>query len=154
MICPQWPIARILADKDVLLLHDNAEHLVDGVATVAERLLAAAPRLRIIATSREALTVPGEAVLQLQSLSCPSFGPGRHGGTEDATTDLADAAGTEAVQLFVERAAAANPGFELGAGNVASISEICRRLDGIPLALELAAARVTIMTPTHIASRL
>ena len=147
-------VTAFLADKDVLLLLDNAEHLVDGVATVAERLLAGAPRLRIIATSREALTVPGEAVLQLQSLSCPSFGSGRHGGIEDATVDLANAAGTEAVQLFVERAAAVDPGFALGQDNVTSISEICRRLDGIPLAIELAAARVSAMSPDDIAKRL
>jgi predicted ATPase/class 3 adenylate cyclase len=147
-------VTAFLADKDVLLLLDNAEHLVDGVATVAERLLAAAPRLRIIATSREALTVPGEAVLQLQSLSCPAIGLGRSGGFDDEPFDLVAAAGTEAVRLFVERAAAVNPGFALGQENVASISEICRRLDGIPLAIELAAARVSAMSPEDIAKRL
>lgn len=147
-------VTAFLADKDVLLLLDNAEHLVDGVATVAERLLAAAPRLRIIATSREALTVPGEAVLQLQSLSCPALGSGRFGGLDDGPADLTAAAGTEAVRLFVERAAAVDPGFVLEQGNVASISEICRRLDGIPLAIELAAARVSAMSPDDIAKRL
>ncbi|HSO28418.1 MAG TPA: adenylate/guanylate cyclase domain-containing protein [Candidatus Sulfomarinibacteraceae bacterium] len=150
-------VTSFLADKDVLLLLDNAEHLVDGVAAVAERLLAAAPRLRILATSREALTVPGEAVLQLQSLSCPAIGLGglgRSGGMEDEDVDLAAAASTEAVRLFVERAAAVDPGFTLGQGNVASISEICRRLDGIPLAIELAAARVSAMSPDDIAKRL
>jgi len=147
-------ISNFLADKDVLLLLDNAEHLVDGVATMAERLLAAAPRLRILATSREALTVPGEAVLQLQSLSCPTIGSGRPGRITDATIDLTAAAASEAVQLFVERAAAVDPGFTLGGANVGSISEICRRLDGIPLAIELAAARVSAMSPDDIAKRL
>jgi predicted ATPase/class 3 adenylate cyclase len=147
-------VTAFLADKDVLLLMDNAEHLVDGVATVVERLLAAAPRLRIIATSREALTVPGEAVLQLQSLSCPVISTARPAGFEVEDVDLSAAGGTEAVRLFVERAAAVDPGFTLGQGNVAAISEICRRLDGIPLAIELAAARVSAMSPEDIAKRL
>jgi predicted ATPase/class 3 adenylate cyclase len=147
-------VTNFLADKDVLLLLDNAEHLVDGVATVAERLLAAAPRLRIVATSREALTVPGEAVLQLQSLSCPTISPARQGGFDEPPVDLAVAGGTEAVRLFVERAAAVDPAFRLAQGNVAAISEICRRLDGIPLAIELAAARVSAMSPDDIAKRL
>ena len=147
-------VTAFLADKELLLLLDNAEHLVDGVATIAERLLAAAPRLRIIATSREALTVPGEAVLQLQSLSCPAIGTGRTVGIDDEAIDLGEAGATEAVRLFVDRAAAVDPGFSLGQANVASISEICRRLDGIPLAIELAAARVSAMSPDEIAKRL
>jgi predicted ATPase/class 3 adenylate cyclase len=147
-------VTSFLADKDVLLLLDNAEHLVDGVAAVAERLLAAAPRLRILTTSREALTVPGEAVLQLLSLSCPAIGTIGFGGFEEGPVDLGAAGGTEAVRLFVERAAAVDPGFTLGQGNVAAISEICRRLDGIPLAIELAAARVSAMSPDDIAKRL
>ncbi|MBI3744978.1 MAG: adenylate/guanylate cyclase domain-containing protein, partial [Chloroflexi bacterium] len=147
-------VTAFLADKDVLLLLDNAEHLVDGVAAVAERLLAGAPRLRILATSREALTVPGEAVLQVQSLSCPAIGASRAGQLDDEAFDLAAAGDSEAVRLFVERAGAVDPGFALGQGNVASISEICRRLDGIPLAIELAAARVSAMSPDDIARRL
>jgi predicted ATPase/class 3 adenylate cyclase len=145
-------VSAFLADKELLLLLDNAEHLVDGVAGVAGRLLAAAPRLRIITTSREALAVPGEAVLQLQSLSCPGTGM-RAGGIAHAPA-LADAAGTEAVQLFLERANAVDPTFALVEGNVGAISEICRRLDGIPLAIELAAARVSALSPADIAQRL
>ncbi|MBI2777836.1 MAG: adenylate/guanylate cyclase domain-containing protein [Chloroflexi bacterium] len=147
-------LATFLADKELLLLLDNAEHLVDGVATVAERLLAAAPRLRILATSREALTVPGEAVLQLQSLSCPASPSNPLGGLDDEAPDLDAAAGTEAVRLFVERARAVDPMFTLEKGNVGPISEICRRLDGIPLAIELAAARASAMSPDDIAKRL
>ncbi|HEX5148782.1 MAG TPA: adenylate/guanylate cyclase domain-containing protein, partial [Candidatus Limnocylindrales bacterium] len=145
-------VSAFLADKDLLLLLDNAEHLVDAVAGIAERLLAVAPRLRIITTSREALAVSGEAVLQLQSLSCPVVaGPHRAGVTGGPFDDLEAAAGTEAVQLFAERASTVDPGFVLDRANVASISEICRRLDGIPLAIELAAARVGVMSTEDIA---
>jgi predicted ATPase len=151
-------VTAFLADKYLLLLLDNAEHLVDGTARLAERLLAGAPGLRIIATSREALSVPGEAVLQLQSLSCPRADPrdARSGDTArigDAR-EVEDAASTEAVQLFTERAAAVDPGFTLGRSNVAAVAEICRRVDGIPLAIELAAARVSAMSPEEIATRL
>jgi predicted ATPase/class 3 adenylate cyclase len=147
-------LATFLADKDLLLLLDNAEHLVDGAARVAERLLAAAPGLRILATSREALAIPGEAVLQLLSLSCPQIGATRAAGAPRSAVDLQGAASTDAVRLFAERAGAADPGFELGQSNVASIAEICRRLDGIPLAIELAAARVAAMSTEDIASGL
>jgi predicted ATPase/class 3 adenylate cyclase len=144
-------VSAFLADKDLLLLLDNAEHLVDGVADVAEHLLAGAPRLRILTTSREALAVPGEAILQLQSLSCPKVGSTF--GRVDAVA-LDAAAATDAVKLFAERASAVDPGFTLAAANVESVVEICRRLDGIPLAIELAAARVSAMSPNDIAKRL
>ena len=146
-------VTAFLADKDLLLLLDNAEHLVDAVATVAGRLLAAAPRLRIIATSREALAVPGEAVHQLKSLACPSIGAG-HGPSAVPADDFETAIGTEAVRLFEERASAVDPGFSVGRENVAAVTEICRRLDGIPLAIELAAARVSSMSTEDIAVRL
>ena len=146
-------VAAFLAEKDVLLLLDNAEHLVDGVARFAERLLAMAPGLRILTTSREALAIPGEAVLQLQSLSCPSIAVARPGVADDPV-NLAEAAATEAVELFTERASAVDPAFRLGESNIASVAEICRRLDGIPLAIELAAARVSAMSPDDIARRL
>ena len=148
-------VSAFLADKDLLLLLDNAEHLVDGVARLAERLLAAAPRLRILTTSREALAVAGEAVLQLQSLSVPIASLGRTGALDDTLpADLAAAAGTEAVRLFVDRASAVDPAFALGEANVSAVAEICRRLDGIPLAIELAAARVSVLSPDDIAKRL
>jgi predicted ATPase/class 3 adenylate cyclase len=147
-------VSAFLAEKDLLLLMDNAEHLVDGVARFAERVLATAPSLRILTTSREALAVPGEAVLQLQSLSCPTIGIVRPGGITDAPVDLEAAASTEAVRLFTERAAAVDPGFTLRRDNVAAVAEICRRLDGIPLAIELAAARVSALSPDDIAMRL
>lgn len=145
-------VSAFLADKELLLLLDNAEHLVDVVAGIAERLLAVAPRLRILTTSREALAVPGEAVLQLQSLTCP-VAPGsvRVGVTVGLSDDLDNAAATEAVRLFSERASTVDPGFVLDRTNVGSIAEICRRLDGIPLAIELAAARVGVMSTDDIA---
>jgi len=145
-------ITAFVAEKELLLLLDNAEHLVDGVAGIAERLLGAAPRLRILTTSREALAVPGEAVLQLQSLSCPPSSS--RGSMSDPTLDLDAAAATEAVRLFTERASAVDPAFALDNRNVGAISEICRRLDGIPLAIELAAARVSVLSPDDIAKRL
>ncbi len=146
-------ITAFVAEKELLLLLDNAEHLVDGTARLAKRLLGGASGLRILTTSREALAVTGEAVLQLQSLSCPAAA-GRSGGFADPGFDLADASSTEAVRLFVERAAAVDPSFVLSQANVASVVEICRRLDGIPLAIELAAARVSAMSPDDIARRL
>ncbi len=146
-------ITAFLADKELLLLLDNAEHLVDGVARIAEQLLAVAPGLRILTTSREALAIPGEAVLQLRSLSCPSIAVSRPGVADDPV-DLDEVAATEAVRLFTERATSVDPAFRLGDANVASVAEICRRLDGIPLAIELAAARVSAMSPDDIARRL
>ena len=147
-------VAAFLADKELLLLVDNAEHLVDGVATIVGRLVGAAPRLRIIATSREALAVQGEAVHQLKSLSCPALDGQRAGDHGSAQGAFEAAAATEAVRLFAERASAVDPGFALGNDNVASVAEICRRLDGIPLAIELAAARVSVMSTEDIAIRL
>ncbi|HEU0244698.1 MAG TPA: hypothetical protein VFQ75_12395, partial [Candidatus Limnocylindrales bacterium] len=146
-------VTAFVADKELLLLLDNAEHLVDGTARFAERLLGSAPRLRILTTSREALAVAGEAVLHLQSLSCPSAARGRTGSVAD-DLDLVDAASTEAVRLFAERASSVDPAFALNASNLPAVAEICRRLDGIPLAIELAAARVPAMSPDDIATRL
>ncbi len=143
-------IAEFLATKEILLLVDNAEHLIDGVADVANRLLAGAPGLRILTTSREALAVSGEAVVQVPSLTCPGgLDRGRVGGP--AMVDIGEAAATEAVRLFAERASAVLPSFELTAQNVPAVAEICRRLDGIPLAIELAAGRVSSMSPQEIA---
>ncbi len=147
-------VTAFLADKDLLLLLDNAEHLVDAVATVAGRLLAAAPRLRIIATSREALAVPGEAVHHLKSLSCPVTRRQGAGGGDGAAGEFEAAVATEAVRLFAERASTVDPGFALSQDNVGSITQICQRLDGIPLAIELAAARVSVMSTADIALRL
>ena len=146
-------VADFLATKDLLLVLDNAEHLIDGVARVAERLLSVAPGLRILTTSREALAVSGEAVVQVPSLSCPVGVPhAERAGS--APVNLAEAEATEAVQLFAARAGAVLPSFAVTSANVAAVADICRRLDGIPLAIELAAGRVSAMSPEEIASGL
>ena len=115
----------------VLLVLDNCEHIVDAAAGLAEAMLRACPRLSILATSRAALGVASETAWLVPPLACG-----------------------EAVQLFVERAQSTQPSFALTDGNAPSLSEICRRLDGIPLAIELAAARVRVLSPEQIARRL
>ena len=147
-------VAEFIASKELLLVLDNAEHLIDGVARVAERLLGVAPGLRILTTSREALAVPGEAVFQVPSLSCPVQVDSRAGDDGTPQVDLADAGSTEAVRLFAERALAVLPAFSLTPSNVGAVAEICRRLDGIPLAIELAAGRMSVMSPEEIAQGL
>lgn len=137
-------IAGRLRDSEALLIADNCEHVVGAVAGLAAALLAACPALRILATSQTRLGVPGEAVWPVQSLSVPP----------SAECGLADVAEAESVRLLCDRAALARPGFSLTAGNAADIGEICRRLDGIPLAIELAAARLGTLTPAQLAARL
>jgi predicted ATPase/class 3 adenylate cyclase len=129
--------------RELVLVLDNCEHLVDAVGRLAEGLLRDCPGVRILATSREALGIAGEQVWPLTALELPA---------RTATVD--DVIASEAVQLFAERARAVQPGFTLDASNAEAVAEICRRLDGIPLAVELAAARVTIMSPVDIAARL
>ncbi|MFF5235205.1 BTAD domain-containing putative transcriptional regulator [Dactylosporangium sp. NPDC000521] len=130
---PQSAIERlttVLRDRLLLLVLDNCEHLIDEVAELAARLLAAVPGVRLLTTSREPLGLPGEAVWPVPPLDVPV------GATPDAV------ARAGAGQLFVARAAAAAHGFVLTPGNAAGVALLCRRLDGIPLALELAATRV------------
>jgi predicted ATPase/class 3 adenylate cyclase len=144
-------VSDFLASKDLLLVLDNAEHLIEGVARIAEHLLAIAPGLRILTTSREALAVAGEAVVQVPSLSCPAVEARPGDVAVSAGTMLVEATSTEAVALFTERAGAVLPSFTVDDSNVAAVAEICRRLDGIPLAIELAAGRVAAMSPGEIA---
>jgi non-specific serine/threonine protein kinase len=129
----------------VLLVLDNCEHLVDACAQLAQHLLRQCTELKILATSREPLGVAGEIAWRVPSLQVPS--EGEH-------VSAADLALADAVQLFVERAEATRSGFALTAENAAAVVEVCRRLDGIPLAMELAAARVRVLTPAEIAARL
>src|SRR3954452_804570 len=134
-----------LRSREALLILDNCEHVIDSCAQLANTLLRACPGLRILATSREPLGVPGERLYPVRSLSVPQ------GTRRPSVAALAD---SEAVNLFVERAQAADPQFALDDANAGAVAEICRRLDGIPLAIELAAARVRALSPQQIAERL
>jgi predicted ATPase/DNA-binding SARP family transcriptional activator len=134
-----------LRDKHALLIVDNCEHLVAACALLTEQLLGACPGLRILATSREPLRVPGEVTWRVPSLVLPEAGP------EIGAEELSE---VESVRLFCERAADATPGFALDDGNAAAVAGICLRLDGLPLALELAAARVGALSPAQIVARL
>lgn len=132
-----------LREKSLLLVIDNCEHLVEACAEFAETLLRGCPQVKLLATSREDLRIPGETVFHVSPLELPP----------DETPG--DPLGTyEAIQLFVERAAAARRGFKLTRENGGALAQICRQLDGIPLAIELAAARVKVITPEQIAERL
>ncbi|MDO9406932.1 BTAD domain-containing putative transcriptional regulator [Patulibacter sp.] len=140
------PVAHlldVLAERETVLVLDNCEHLVAAAAVLADELLAHCPRLRIIATSREPLGIAGERLEQVPPLGLPP-----------ADADAAVAMAHPAVRLFADRAADASPGFAVDAGTVGSVVEICRRLDGLPLAIELAAARLRSLPVAQIAARL
>ncbi|MCA0243450.1 MAG: helix-turn-helix transcriptional regulator [Proteobacteria bacterium] len=128
---PAQALARVLPPDCEWLVLDNAEHLAEAVAGVVRTLLDAAPQLRLLVTSQVPLRLPPEQVLRLAGLDVPEQPP-----------TLADAWQPGALALFAERARAADPAFEIDEGNVERVAEICRRLDGVPLAIELAAARV------------
>ncbi len=138
-------IVAALRTQHVLLIFDNCEHVLDDVAGLAELIHARAPGVHILTTTREPLRVAGENVHRLAGLESP---PG------DARPTAAEAASYPAVQLFVERAAAQASGFSLTDANAAEVSEICRRLDGLALAIELAAARVDSVGLADLAARL
>jgi predicted ATPase/DNA-binding NarL/FixJ family response regulator len=138
-------LTEALRPRTMLLILDTCEHLVEACADLVQRLLAGCPGLRVIATSREPLGVRGEIIWRVPPLGLP---PAREGDDADGV------ARSEAVQLFVERATAAWPGFELHDGNLTAVAEICRTLDGVPLAIELAAARVRALSAEQIADRL
>lgn len=130
---PMNSLATFLRERQMLLVIDNCEHLIDSVALLCESLLRSAPHLHILATSREGLRAEGEFVQRLESLDCPP---------PIAVLDRAQALSFSALQLFIERAMASHDSFELTDAELPLIIDICRRLDGIPLALELAAAQV------------
>jgi predicted ATPase/DNA-binding SARP family transcriptional activator len=142
------PVARLvsaLADKSALLVLDNCEHLIAGAADLAATILGDCPGVRIIATSREPLGVTGEALWPVEPLALPPDDPKP---PADALLDYAS------VRLLVQRAASVRPGFTVTDDNADVIVRICRALDGMPLAIELAAARLRAMTPTQLADRL
>ncbi len=134
-----------LSRLEVLLVLDNCEHLLSAAATLIDRLRRSCDHLSILATSRTSLGLPGEEIVVLAPLDAPE---------ETPTVTAAAIASSPAVQLFVERAQAARPGFEVGDADAAAIGEICRRLDGLPLAIELAAARIRALSPAALAARL
>src|SRR5580704_4837727 len=139
-------IIETLRLRHSLVVLDNCEHLVEPVAALAGRIIREAPAVSIVATSREPLGLPGEQVWSVDPLS-----------TGDAGAEALAGGGLDsapAVALFVERAGASDPGFELNEQNASSVVEICRRLDGIPLAIELAAARARTIDLAEIAARL
>jgi len=134
-----------LASRQLLLVIDNCEHLIDACAELVTAVLGACPGVQVLATSREALRSEGEVAWRVPSLALPDL---RRLPDHGALADQA------AVRLFCERAAAAEPRFGLTASNAATVAELCVRLDGMPLALELAAARVRMLSPAQILERL
>ncbi|MFG3342435.1 BTAD domain-containing putative transcriptional regulator [Glycomyces sp. NPDC048151] len=128
-------LEEYFADQDALIVLDNCEHRIDAAARLAARLLGACPGLRLLATSREALAIGGERLFPIPPLPI-------------------DGATSPAVRLFCERASAVRPDFKLDATNTEAVVEICRRLDGLPLAVELAAARMRALDAPQIAARL
>ncbi|MFG1783775.1 ATP-binding protein [Rhodococcus oryzae] len=146
---PGRSISRLLADhlsvRQTLLVLDNCEHLLGAVAELAEALLRACPELRILVTSREVLGVDGEQVMRVPPLTVPDG---------QQTPPLEAMPQYEAVALFVARATAALPDFALTEANCAAVAGICGRLDGLPLAIELAAVRIRAMTAEQIMDRL
>lgn len=142
-------LLRELVGLHLLLVLDNCEHIVGNCAELVERLLNAAPRLHVLATSRESLGVPGEEIVIARTMRVPAPPPAPVGEAQ-----LRELLGFEAIDLFVSQARQAAADFELGANNAADVVEICRQLDGIPLALELAAARARTMTVAQIAGKL
>ncbi len=149
---PDRPLADTLAEalrpRTSLLVLDTCEHLVQASAELVQRLLAGCPGLRVIATSREPLGVRGEIIWRVPPLGLPQADDGGAG------LDADEVSHSEAVRLFVERAAAVRPGFSLDDGNMAAVAEVCLRLDGVPLAIELAAARIRALSAEQIAVRL
>ncbi|MCJ7672425.1 MAG: hypothetical protein MUP67_10350, partial [Acidimicrobiia bacterium] len=135
-------LVEFLRPRALLMVLDNCEHLLDAAGRLAESVLGDCAGVRILATSREALGVDGERLIPVRSLGLPADG------------DPAMATASDAVRLFENRGAAARPGFTIDASNAPSVVEICSRLDGIPLAIELAAARLAAMSPAEIAGHL
>ena len=134
-------LTRSIGDQDMLIVVDNCEHLIEPAARLVDAL-GGCRRVKVLATSRQALGIGGETTWRVPSLSLPADNAA--GGTDERST-------SEAVELFCDRAGLVRPGFRLGEDNSVAVEAICRRLDGIPLAIELAAARTNTFTPAQIA---
>lgn len=146
-------LLKFIQSKQLLLILDNCEHLIGACAQLAQELLAEAPALRILATSSMALAIAGETVYLVSGLDCPVIS-GELVRDGQNRLNLQELMGYDAVRLFVERAHAISPKFNLTNENAWSTIETCRRLDGLPLALELASARVNVLTVQEIVTRL
>jgi predicted ATPase/DNA-binding SARP family transcriptional activator len=140
---PAETLLAALGMRQLLLLLDNCEHVLETVATITGRILTACPRVTILATSREVLHLPGERVWEVSPLAVPRAGA--------SAAEVVDA---PAGALLCERAQAVEPSFAVAESNAATLAELCRRLDGIPLAIELAAARIRALAPDELAARL
>jgi predicted ATPase/DNA-binding NarL/FixJ family response regulator len=144
----QWApsaLARQLADQNILVVLDNCEQLRHACAVLVDTLLRDCPALRVLATSRQALDIAGEQLITVRPLATPAA---------DNPPPVSVLPRYDAVVLFTERAQAVAPGFQLDAGNSAAVAALCARLDGIPLALELAAARLRVLSPQQLLERL
>ncbi len=141
---PRARLVAALAERPVLLVWDDAEHLVAAAAELARELLTGAPGLRLLVTSRESLGLPGERVCSVAALGCPPDGAG----------DVDALRRSPAVELFLDRVTAAAPGFRLDGATAPAVGAVCRELDGLPLALELAAAKVRTLGVAELARRL
>ena len=140
----QVSLLDFLRAKELLLLLDNCEHLIETAARFIDEVVRSCSHFRVLATSREGLGVSGERIIAVPALELPG----------ELDTDAEALGGAEAIRLFVERAGEAKVGFTLTEKNQTAVAQLCRRLDGIPLAIELAAARVRSLTPTELALRL
>ena len=138
-------LVNYLRPRNSLLILDNCEHVIHETAVMVQTILQQCPQVKILATSREAFALPGEMVFQVPPLTLPQ---------RTNQIGIEEQAQYEAIQLFVERATAVSQGFQLTKENVEPVTQICQQLDGIPLAIELAAARVKLLTTEQIASRL
>jgi predicted ATPase/transcriptional regulator with XRE-family HTH domain len=136
-----------IAEKHLLLVLDNLEHVIEHAASIVSDLLAACPHLKILATSREALRVPGEWLYPVPVLNVPTVSQLQSIGINEISK-------YPALKLFTERARAVRPDFELNAGNIRAVAMICAHLDGLPLAIELIAARIRLMPPESVLARL
>jgi predicted ATPase/class 3 adenylate cyclase len=136
-------IVAFLHDQRLLIVLDNCEHLLRPVAEMVAEIERACPGVRILATSREGLSLRGERMIMVPSLDLP---------TEGATVETV--AASQAVRLFTERASSVKGDFVIDAANASDVAEVCRRLDGVPLAIELASARIQLLTPAELAGRI
>jgi predicted ATPase/DNA-binding NarL/FixJ family response regulator len=143
---PAETLTDHVRDMTALIVLDNCEHLLPECAVLADALLRAAPCLRVLATSRQVLGIPGEQTLDVPALPLPL--PGTDPGSVEASTRY------DAVRLFVDRARAVRPGFALTEDNRQAVERLCRRLDGVPLAIELAAVRLRALSVQHLLGRL